>query len=329
MQHAPSTPGAPAAPLVTVIALCYNHQRFLLETLESIRAQTFRDFELIVTDDASRDESPAMISAWLAEHRPDATFIRHTQNAGLCRTLNEALARARGSYICMIATDDVWEPERLELHMAAFSEQPESVALVYSDVTQMDEQGQPLPANFIAHHRPGLTPPSGKLFSTLVDGNFIPAMAASIRRSAIVALGGYDERLTYEDYDMWLRLSERFDAVFCPGLVARYRIVGSSLVRTMFVAPTPNHSYSTALIYLRWLNSTRLTVPQRKRWGQVLFVAAYNLYRLGDPRAPSMLRLAFRHTWNGRAFVLALSSSLGLSRARAMRLLGRARKVAQ
>jgi glycosyltransferase involved in cell wall biosynthesis len=63
--------------VVTVIALCYNHERFLTECLESIGAQTFQDFEIIVTDDCSRDGSPELIEAWLAQHRPDALFIRH------------------------------------------------------------------------------------------------------------------------------------------------------------------------------------------------------------------------------------------------------------
>jgi glycosyltransferase involved in cell wall biosynthesis len=313
----------PAAPVVTVIALCYNHQRFLLETLESIRAQTFQDFELIVTDDASRDDSPAMIERWLAEHRPDATFIRHTRNAGLCRTLNEVLALARGTYICMIATDDAWHPERLARHVAAFAGQAESVALVYSDVAQMDEEGRPLPDNFIAQHRPGFVPPSGRLFSQLADGNFIPAMAATIRRSAIAAVGGYDERLTYEDYDMWLRLTARFDAVFCPGLVARYRIVGTSIVRTLFARPTASHSYSTALIRLRWLGTGLLSGQQRQRWAEFLFESAYGLYLLDDPRARTLLWQAFRYSLQPRAFALALSYSLGISRGRLKKLFGK------
>ena len=310
-------------PVVTVIALCYNHQRFLLETLESIRAQTFQDFELIVTDDASRDASAAIIEQWLAQHRPDATFIRHTRNAGLCRTLNEALAIARGSFICMVATDDTWEPQRLALQLAAFAGQGESVAVVYSDVAQMDEQGQLLPQNFIAQHRPGFAPPSGRLFSHLADGNFIPAMATTIRRSALTAVGGYDERLSYEDYDMWLRLSERYDMVFCPGIVARYRIVGTSIVRTLFARPNAAHSFSTALIRQRWLGGGMLDARQRRRWAEHLFESAYSLYLLDDPRAGAVLWQAFRYSYRARAFLLALSFSLGFSRSRLKKLMGK------
>ena len=311
-----------SSPTITVIATCFNHERFLLETLESIRAQTFQDFQLIVTDDASRDGSPELIAQWLRTHRPDAQFIRHTVNAGLCRTLNEALAAAHGEFICMIATDDCWEPDRLERHMVAFAAQSEQVAVVYSDAAQMDEQGAPLPLGFIEEHRSGFAPPSGKLFATLADGNFIPAMAATIRRSAIAAAGGYDERLSYEDYDMWLRLSARFDFAFCPGKVARYRIVSTSLVRTLFVRPTAHHSHTSYLIRQKWLGSTLLSPEQRARWSRQLWESAYNLYRLDDPRAARALWAASRFGRRPRAAILALASMLGLSRSRVRRLTG-------
>jgi glycosyltransferase involved in cell wall biosynthesis len=311
-----------SSPAVTVIALCFNHERFVIEALESIHAQTCQDFELIVTDDASRDSSPDLIADWLRQHRPDAHFIRHRSNAGLCPTLNEALARARGKYICMIATDDCWAPDRLERHLAVMAGQPDSVAVVYSDVAQMDEAGHPLPQNFIEQHRPGFSPPSGRLFSALADGNFIPAMAATIRRAALTAVGGYDERLSYEDYDMWLRLSARFDFVFCPGTVARYRIVSTSLVRTLFVRPTAHHSYTAFLIRQKWLRTGLLSPGQRARWSSDLWDAAYNLYHCGDRRARIALWEAFRYSRRPRALVLALTSMLGLSRARMKRWLG-------
>ena len=69
-------------------------------------------------------------------------------------------------------------------------------------------------------------------------------MSTLIRRSAIEAVGGYDERLTYEDYDMWLRLAARYEFAWLPGRVARYRIVSTSMVRTIFEKPNANHSHT-------------------------------------------------------------------------------------
>jgi len=313
-------------PAVTVIALCYNHARFLLECLDSIAAQTCRDFELIVTDDCSRDDSADMIADWIVRRCPEARFIRHARNRGLCPTLNEALALARGEFISMIATDDVWEPNKIAVQLAAMRAVSDDVAVVYSDASQIDEQSQPLPHDFMAHHRPGLTPPTGEVFSALADGNFIPAMATLIRTSAIAAVGGYDERLTYEDYDMWLRLAARFRFLFVPGALARYRHVATSMVRTTFVAPTAAHCHTQFLIRDKFIDSGKLSAEQRERWIDNQAGASYGLYVHGDPRANACMWVSARRSGSARLFLLAAAGSVGITRSRARRamsLLGR------
>lgn len=299
--------------LVTVIAMCYNHERFVIECLESIRSQSFQDFELIVTDDCSHDASPTLIENWLAIHRPEAVFIRHDKNSGLCRILNEALMHSRGNFISMIATDDVWETDKIERQLASILGQPEKVAVVYSDATRMDETGHRLDKDFIESYRPNFKPPSGMVFSELVDGNFIPAMATMIRRCAIDMVGGYDEQLTYEDYDMWLRLARFFEFSFCPGKVARYRIVPTSLVHT-FALPTPNNSYTIFKICEKWLSSGLLSQAQRKLWIDKQWGGAYFLYLQNDQRAGSCLWVAALRTWRPKIFLLAITFSLGISR---------------
>lgn len=304
-------------PTVTVIAVCYNHERFVIECLESIRRQTFTDFELIVMDDKSSDSSVALISSWLEQNFPQAIFVAHEVNLGLCKTLNEALSLTSGEFISMIATDDTWLEHKLERQVARLRAQAENVAMVFSDAEQMDEQGNTLPQSFIDAHRPGGVPPDPQRFEQLVDGNFIPAMASLVRRSALTEVGGYDERLSYEDYDMWLRLSDRYLLDFLPGTVARYRIVATSMVRTLFVKPNTRHSYSIYLIHKHWIDSGKLTPAQRARWAEKIFTAAYSLYLANDRRAAHCLRSAARLAPRVRTVLLALSASIGLSRSRA------------
>lgn len=314
---------ATPSPAVTVIALCFNHARFLTECLDSIAAQTFQDFQLIVTDDCSKDDSAQLIESWLARHRPDALFIRHSVNVGLCKTLNEALAQARGEFIGMVATDDAWEPDKIERQLAAARQAGPSVAVVYSDAFRMDEDGTRLEKNFIESHTPECTRPSGQVFSELATRNFIPAMSTLIRRQALLDVGMYDERLAYEDYDMWLRLAAQYEFVFHPAVVARYRIVSTSLVRTIFVKPSPHYMYTVYLICMKWLPGERLSASQRTAWLKRLWDAAYGLYVANDPRAAACL---FRAAWYGRspyAAALALTQSLGISRELAKRLIGR------
>ena len=307
-------------PLVTVIALCYNHSRFLIECLDSIASQTFQNFQLIITDDNSSDTSPEMIASWVSTNWPDAIFIRHSKNVGICPTLNEALSCATGKYISMIAADDVWEKDKIEKQLELFKTLPENVAVIYSDTSRIGESGELLKGQFIESHRAGFSPPSGRVFSDLVDGNFIPAMATLIRRDAIDDVGGYDENLTYEDYDMWLRLSEKFNFVYCEGVVAKYRIVSTSIVRTAFINPNPQHSYTVFLIRDKWFNTGLLSPEQNRKWAEEQWDAAYSLYMLGDSRSKACLWKAAVRTKKMRAFALALACSFGVSRARAKKI---------
>lgn len=304
----------PASNQVTVIALCFNHARFLQECLNSIACQTFQDFQLIVMDDSSNDNSVELIESWLSTYRPNATFIRHTTNVGICKTLNEALLLSRGEFISMIATDDVWEADKIERQLKLIEGENQNLAVIYSDASRMDEAGNRLTPDFIEAHAPECIRPSGNVFAELANRNFIPAMATLIRRQALLDVGKYDERLTFEDYDMWLRLADRYDFRHDESVLARYRVVSNSLVRTVLFHPTAKHYYTQFLICQKWLPSKRLNQAQFKSWSDRLWSAAYGLYCLDDDRAKSCLWQAVRYSRRPRALLLALACSVGISR---------------
>jgi glycosyltransferase involved in cell wall biosynthesis len=233
-------------PLVSVIALCYNHSRFVVECLESIRKQTYQHLQLIVIDDESKDDSVAIIEEWISTHDVTCTFIKHTTNRGICKTVNEGLALARGKYISIIGTDDVWLPDKLEHQVPIMEQLSEEVGVIYSDTYRIDEQGnllaglgieceyekarnQLFDGRYLAPYSP---PPEGDIFSHLVVNCFVPALTTLIRRSCYDAVGWYDERLCFEDWDMWLRISQRFKFAYSPIISAKYRIVSTSACRT-------------------------------------------------------------------------------------------------
>src|SRR5689334_1867763 len=91
-------------PLVSILAANYNNARYVLESLESIKQQTYPNIELIIVDDASADNSPQLISDWLKTANIPHKYIVHEQNKGLCSTCNELLRNANGKYISFIAT---------------------------------------------------------------------------------------------------------------------------------------------------------------------------------------------------------------------------------
>ncbi|MFN2576732.1 MAG: glycosyltransferase [Pyrinomonadaceae bacterium] len=220
-------------PLVTVIVACYNQAEYVEECLESVRQQTYRNFEIVIVDDGSDDNSVAVIRRWLDSSAVEATLIVHSGNLGVCRTFNDSIARANGKYISIIAGDDVYLPQKLETQVELFENLPEAVGVVYSDAWQIDKDGKLLADRFIEAHRPSQSTPQGRMFRSLLAGNFIPSMTTLVRRACYQSVGMYDEVLAYEDYDMWLRISREYEFAFSPLISAKYRVVPNSLVRVL------------------------------------------------------------------------------------------------
>ena len=236
-----------------MLVTTYNHARFLEQALDSLRHQTSADFEVIITDDASSDGSADIIAAWLARTGFPAQFIRNQVNRGICANRNAALARASGTFVCSLSGDDCYEPDRIERQLACFLAQGERVAVVYSDMLVVDAEGRPCERSFLDRTLNGAPPPQGDLFRRIVAGNFLPAPAMMVRKSAIAAVGGYDESLVYEDLDMWLRLSHRFTFVYLPGLLVRYRTHEASMSNDLAIRPQLHRTYSRMLA--KWINA--------------------------------------------------------------------------
>jgi len=221
-------------PLVSAIVLCYNQARFVVECLEAVKAQNYPNLELIVNDDASKDDSVAVIDAWLARNDIPHHFLKNQANLGICRSLNNTVKQARGKYVSGIAADDVWLPGKLRTQVELLEQLPDKVGVVYSDALQMDESGKLLPEKFIQAHRHFETMPTGDIHKILWEDNFIPAMTTLIRRECFDRVGLYDENLFYEDWDMWLRISQAYEFVYSNEISAKYRLVTTSMVRSQW-----------------------------------------------------------------------------------------------
>lgn len=308
-------------PPLTVVALCYNHERYLRACLDSIARQTFQDFELIVCDDASTDGSAALIEAWIAEHRPSATFIRQAANIGICQTLNVALSRAQGRYLSMISTDDMWEADKLERQFRVMEQQPAAVGMAYSDASLMDGDGAAIPGRFIERYRPGRPIPSGDLFIELATNNFIPAMSTMIRTEVLREVGGYDESLAYEDWDMWLRIAERYRIVYVDGALARYRLHTASLTESLLKKANVRAAATHCAMAIKLLASTRLTPELRQRWVADALGWSREVYVHDGKDAATLLFRSGLVARRPRWLVLALASSMRLSHTRAQRVL--------
>jgi glycosyltransferase involved in cell wall biosynthesis len=287
---------------VSVIAQCYNHERFLRECLDSIQQQSWTDFELIIVDDCSTDASVEVIRRWIASERPDTTLLALPENLGVSGSLNAAIREARGEFVIRVSTDDVWEPTLLQELVARFDALPPQYGAVYADASRIDEDGNRLSGDFIAAYHGGIAP-EGEVFLALCATNFVPAATIMMRRAVLAKVGPFDESLAYEDWDMWLRIAEHHPFGFVPKTLARYRIVQHSLFRTLFVegGQTTAASATHCEMARRLLAMDRLDIPTRRLWEQRLWENAYRLKAAKDARAPEYLALARQQAGMTRA----------------------------
>lgn len=297
---------------MTVIAICFNHAKFVVECLSSIRAQTYKNVQLLIVDDCSTDGSVAIIKKWISITNTDCKFVNHTVNRGICATLNEALVDAKGKYVSVVATDDVWMAEKLTRQVAEMESLPDQVGVLYSDAYQIDEFGNQLPQSFIEWHNKKV-PLETRIFPFLLEGNFIPAMTPLIRRSILVDIGGYDDRLCYEDFDMWLRLSQRVDFVFSEYISAKYRIVHNSVTRRVLWTKSAPRYKSEFLIYSKCLNASNLSVEQRQWILSQMRDAAQNLRKIGDPAAIKVIGKLLPYELRVEAFEMLILTVFPMS----------------
>jgi len=223
------------APLVTVAVPVYNHAPYIEQCLDSILASSHTELELIIIDDASPDDSAAVVGAWLdKQSRPNLTFVQHRQNCGVVSTLNEAARLARGEFFCPLASDDLMLPDGIRDRVAYLVQHPEKLA-VFADCRVIDETGSPLHQSAIE----GLFAEAGMRKSLLAWDDLIPyqivfswAVAGPVfmcRRQMWEIVGPYDEQLWVEDWDMYLRLAARGALGFVDATVAKYRVHGQSM----------------------------------------------------------------------------------------------------
>src|SRR4051794_12466248 len=122
---------------MTAVVLGYNHAPFVESTLRSVAAQQRLPDQVIVMDDASDDGTAEIAQTWIADNQPGWTFISHSENRGICASLNEALALATGDLIAIVAMDDLWAKNRVLSHVRALEAAPAEVVAVYSDVRRI------------------------------------------------------------------------------------------------------------------------------------------------------------------------------------------------
>ena len=212
-------------PLVSVLMSCYNHDRFVSEAIKSVLEQTFQDYELIIIDDGSKDESPQIIKNYSKkDDRIKAIF--HAENMGIPKTLNELIENAKGKFICCIDSDDVWIKNKLEKQLEVI-EQDENL-IVWTEGEIIDAESQSTGKTFTEKYNSPKK--NGYIFDELIIGNFIFHSSMMYKRENLDDIK-YNENIKYpNDHQFNLDLAYRYYYYFIPEPLAKYRIHGENTI---------------------------------------------------------------------------------------------------
>jgi glycosyltransferase involved in cell wall biosynthesis len=207
-------------PTISVIIPAYNAARTVGAAVDSVLAQSFADFELLVIDDGSRDDTAEVVGG---REDPRVTCIT-TDNGGVATARNRGLQRAAGSYVAFLDADDAWAPRKLERQHLAMSERPD-VGLVFTSAQLVDHELAPIGED-LAADRPDYTA------ALLLEGNVVPGGGSSVmaRTALIERAGPFDSRLSQcADWDMWLRMSLITSFVAVQEPLTLYRVVSGTM----------------------------------------------------------------------------------------------------
>ena len=243
--------------VISVITPTYNRARFLPAAVASVLSQTFGDFELIIVDDGSEDNTPDVLKPFFADRRVRYVY---QENQGQSHARNLALKQATGDFIAFLDSDDVWAPDKLEKQLAVFRANPE-VDIVHGDEATIDEQGSVISLKNMRRY-------SGRITRYLLADNSVSITTAMVRRRCFDEMGGFDTSVgVADDYELWLRFSARYRYHYEPGMCASYRVMAdqiSSDKRRRFAA-------NERIIREFLARYADVLSPEERRWGLARF----------------------------------------------------------
>jgi glycosyltransferase involved in cell wall biosynthesis len=251
-------------PLISIITPTYNRADFIEEAVQSVLDQTYQNFEHLIVDDGSTDNTREILSPFLADRRL-RYFYQENQGQSVARNL--AIEHARGEFVCFLDSDNIWLPIHLASQLAAFQETPE-VDIVYGDGITIDEQGNELRRKNIKRH-------SGYIAFQMLKDNCVGMNMTMARRKCFDEMGGMSgKRRVADDYDLWLKFSSRYRFRYVPRYLAYYRVMEDQISSNKVARFETNesiirdfrHNYPEALTEAQFDEAFAFFYSRKARW---------------------------------------------------------------
>ena len=210
------------APKVSVVITCYNYGMYLPKAVQSVLDQSFKDYEIIVIDDGSTDDTPLVME----QYRPCEKIrsIRQ-ENQGQPKAKNRGIAESRGEFIAFLDADDIWLPEKLELQLKLFKNP--DVGVGYTRRYWIDPNGKIIKGNERTLRR-------GNILNYIFIDNFVCFSTSIVRRELLTLADSFDETLPMGiDYDLWIRLAAQCEFDYVDQPLVKYRTGHANLSRNV------------------------------------------------------------------------------------------------
>ncbi len=202
-------------PKVSVVIPAFNAAATILESVKSVQEQTFRDWELIIVDDGSTDETSQLLQPL---QEPKIKILTQ-KNCGPPVARNRAIEEACGEYIAFIDADDLWKPDKLA-RQVTLMDQDNTIGLLHTDLEMFDED--PVLETVTYYDR---SPHTNETYHRILSGGFIGVLTVMVRREVLDDVGLFDPEFLFgtEDWDLWIRILRKHKSLHLPESTAYYR----------------------------------------------------------------------------------------------------------
>ncbi len=215
-------------PKVSVCIPSYNNGDLIGLAIRSVLDQTFRDFEIIVVDNDSADDSEAAVRSFRDER---IKFSKNTKNIGMTRNWNRCISMASGEFICLLCADDMYLPTFVERTLSMLETHP-NIGFVHCAYRSINESGETV-GEFKVRDGDAIEIGSA-FFDRIIHGNFATISGAMFRRNCLEELGCFDEELEYApDWEMFARMSLHYDVGYVSQPLACYRIHENNFTKSL------------------------------------------------------------------------------------------------
>ena len=212
-------------PKISVIIPTFNRARYIGEAIRSVQGQTLKDWEMIIIDDGSTDDTEKIVHE-IAKSDPRISYFKNEKNLGIAKTRNRGLSLAQADYVAMLDSDDKWiSSDKLAKQLEAFVKN-EKLGIVGVNARFIDESGKVVGKNT------NFPSDDAEIRKTELYRNILMQSGLLIKKEAIEKAGGYDSKFTIcDDHDLWLKIGMDWQFMILPSVDLSYRIHKSGITK--------------------------------------------------------------------------------------------------